>query len=363
MEQSDLIDWIRLTAVENVGPSTFRHLLQRFGSATEALKAVPDLAGRGGKSAVSIPSVEFAEKQLKLAEKHKALILTWDDSEYPSALKVIDTAPPLLYLKGQTRLLFKHSFAIVGSRNASLNAINFTRNISADLGRGGLNIVSGLAIGIDAAAHEGALETGTIAVLGGGLDIAYPKENAALQAQIEEQGLLISEFHFGTAPASHHFPRRNRIIAALSKGVLVVEARRQSGSMITVNYANEFGRDIFAVPGSPADPRAEGPNQLIVDGAYVVRNALDILQNLPQVIDSVDEFNPRDYFPKPGPEVRGFAEMQAKIVGLLSATPIDVDDIIRHTKLSPAYVWGVILELELSGKVERHAGNKVSLKA
>lgn len=363
MSKDELIDWIRLIGSENVGLSTFRYLLRRYGSAGDALKALPEIAKRGGKlSDVVIPEIQFAEDQLRKAEQDNVKILTWDDSEYPTSLKSIDSSPPVLYVKGHYPLLLRSNFAIVGSRNASLNGIKFTQEISSELGNAGLNIASGLALGIDAAAHKGALETGTIAVLGGGIDSVHPKENANLQTLIAEQGLLISEFPFGTVPSAHHFPRRNRIIAALSKGVLVVEARHQSGSMITANYAAEFGRDIFAVPNFPYDPRSEGPNKLIIDGACLVRNADDILSHLSICLDAARAFDPKEYFPNPGPEVRGLAEMKTKILNLLSNTPVDVDDIIRHTELPPAYVWDVLLELELSGQLVRHSGNKVSFK-
>jgi DNA processing protein len=362
MEDRELIDWIRLSGTENVGPATFRNLLKRYGSVRNALDALPEIAGRAGKKELNILPIHVAEEQLELARKLNAKLITWSDPEYPTPLKVIDSSPPILFVKGNISLLLNQCFAIVGSRHASLNGINFTQEISSSLGNFGLSIVSGLALGIDAAAHQGALDTGTIAVLGGGLDIEYPKENAQLQSRIAEQGLLISEFMLGAPPAANHFPRRNRIIAGLSVGVLVVEARHQSGSMITANYANEFGRDVFAVPGFPNDPRSEGPNKLILEGAHLVRNASDILECLSSKIDFLCEFDPKEYFPSPGLEVRGLSEMKSKILELLSTTPIDVDEIIQHTSLPPAYVWDVILGLELSGKIQRHIGNKVSLK-
>lgn len=359
MSQSELIDSIRLIGTENIGPATFRHLLHRYGSASEAINVLPSIAK---EKQINIPSVKFAQEQLQKAEALNAKILTWNDPEYPTYLKAIDSAPPVLYLKGNHTLLFNQGIAIVGSRNASLNGIKFTRDISSDLGAHGLSIVSGLALGIDKAAHQGGLETGTIAVLGGGIDVTYPKENAGLQQLIAEQGLLVSEFAFGTPPTAHHFPRRNRIIAGLSSGVLIVEARLQSGSMITANYASDFGREVFAVPGFPYDPRSEGPNKLIMDGAFLVRNAADILEHLAIEMNRLQAFDPKEYFPKPGPEVRGIAEMKIKIINLISTTPIDIDLLVQHTGLSPAYVWDVILELELSGKINRHSGNKVSLK-
>ncbi len=360
MGQQELVDWIRLIGTENVGPATFRHLLQRYGSASEALKMLPIISK---EKRLNIPSINFAEDQLQKAHEYGVKILTWDDAEYPTYLKAIDSAPPVLYIKGNHKLFYNQSFAIVGSRNASLNGIKFTRDISSDLGASGLNIISGLAQGIDTAAHQGSLDTGTIAVLGGGVDVVYPKENAGLHTLIGEQGLLVSEFPLGIPPTAHHFPRRNRIIAGLSSGVLVVEARHQSGSMITANYANDFGRDIFAVPGFPYDPRSEGPNQLIMNGAYLVRSAADIIDHLSIHLDLVKSFDPKKYFPTPGPEVRGLSEMKSKILDLLSTTPTDIDSIIQHTGLSTSYVWDVILELELSGKLERLAGNKVSLKS
>lgn len=360
MNQQDLVDWIRLIGTENVGPATFRHLLQRYGSAAEALKILPIISK---EKRLTIPNIKFAEDQLQKAHENNVKILTWDSPEYPTYLKAIDSAPPVLYIKGDHKLLYTQSLAIVGSRNASLNGIKFTRDVSSDLGASGLNIISGLAQGIDTAAHQGSLDTGTIAVLGGGVDIVYPKENAGLHNLIGEQGLLVSEFPFGTPPTAHHFPRRNRIIAGLSSGVLVVEARHQSGSMITANYANDFGRDIFAVPGFPYDPRSEGPNQLIMNGAYLVRNASDIIDHLSIHLDLVKSFDPKKYFPTPGPEVRSLSEMKSKVLDLLSTTSTDIDLIIQHTGLSAAYVWDVILELELSGKLERLSGNKVSLKS
>ncbi|MBH1990079.1 MAG: DNA-protecting protein DprA [Alphaproteobacteria bacterium] len=360
MGQQELVDWIRLIGTENVGPVTFRHLVQRYGSASEALKMLPSISK---EKRLTIPSINFAEDQLQKAHEHGIKILTWDDAEYPTYLKAIDSAPPVLYIKGNHKLFYNQNFAIVGSRNASLNGIKFTRDVSSDLGASGLNIVSGLAQGIDTAAHQGSLDTGTIAVLGGGIDVVYPKENAGLHTLIGEQGLLVSEFPFGTPPAAHHFPRRNRIIAGLSSGVLVVEALHQSGSMITANYANDFGRDIFAVPGFPYDPRSEGPNQLIMNGAYLVRSAADIIDHLSIHLDLIKSFDPKKYFPTPGPEVRGLSEMKSKVLDLLSTAPIDIDSIIQHTGLSAAYVWDVMLELELSGKLERLAGNKVSLKS
>lgn len=360
-DHAQLIDWIRLSCTENVGPVTFRYLLKRYGSASRALNALPEIAKRNGKD-LNIPDIKFAQDQINMAEQTKAEILILEDAEYPTYLKAIEAAPPVLYLKGRKELLFGQCLAIVGSRNASLNGMNFTKGLSVELGKAGINIVSGLALGIDTAAHEGALTYGTIAVLGGGLDVSYPKENTKLQVAIGEEGLLISEFPFKTPPIASHFPRRNRIIAGLSIGVAVVEARAQSGSMITAAYANEFGRDVFAVPGFPYDPRSHGPNNLIRDGAILTRDARDILSNLPSHINTVNALDPKDYFPNPGPEVKGLAEMKAKIMDLISTSPVDVDLIIRHTQLSSIYVWDVILELELSGKLERHSGNKVSLK-
>lgn len=360
--EDQLRDWIRLINTENVGPITFKHLVRRYGSPSEALKVLPDISLRGGKKDLKIPSTEFGDAEILRCQHEGGKLITWNDPIYPAQLKYIEQAPPVLYAKGNLDVLLKPIIGVVGSRNASLNGMKFTRDLCQQLGNSGAVIVSGLALGIDTAAHQGSLETGTIAVLGGGIDVVYPQDNKALQAQISEKGCLMSEFPMGTPPAAGNFPRRNRIIAGLSRGVIVVEALRKSGSMITAEYASDYGRDLFAVPGFPYDPRSEGPNQLIVDGAYPVRHAEDVLNNISVSIDCAEEFDPKDYFPEPGPEVRGLAEMREKIMDLLSSTPIEIDEVIRHTHLTPGYVWELLLELELSGKIERHPGNKVSLK-
>lgn len=359
---SELLSVLRLANTENVGPITYRQLLQKFGTAEAALDAIPRIAASGGKKELKIPSQQWAELQLEKASELGVKLVTLEDSEYPTFLKSIEAAPPVLYLKGKLDLLFKPSISMVGSRNASLNGIKFTQELSEDLGSKGYAVVSGLAMGIDAAAHKGALETGTIAVLGCGVDCVYPKENEALQHEIAEQGLLMSEFSLGVAPISHHFPRRNRIIAALTLGCVVVEARANSGSMITARNAADYGRDVFAVPGFPYDPRSEGPNQLLTDGATLVRGVEDILEHITHNPLVVKEFDPKKYFPQPSAITVSMANMKGKVTDLISTAPIDIDSIVQHTQLPVPYVWDVILELEISGKVERLSGNKVVLK-
>lgn len=361
-KNNNLIHVLRLANAENIGAITYRHLVQKFGSAEAALEALPKIAANGGKKELNVPSVDWAKAEIERAHAAGVEIVDIDSSNYPSLLKIIDAALPVLYLKGDRSLLFKKSLAIVGSRNASLNGIKFTKELAGSLGANHYAVVSGLALGIDTAAHLGGLLSGTIAVLGCGVDCVYPKENADLQQTLSEKGLLVSEFAMGVSPLSYHFPRRNRIIAALSLGVIIVEAKVNSGSMITARYAADYGREVFAVPGFPYDPRSEGPNQLIVEGAGLVRTADDILQNITAHPPVIKEFDPKKYFPQPGPLTQAMAEMKEKVTSLISTTPIDIDSIVQHTQLPVPYVWDIILELEISGKVERLSGNKVVLK-
>ncbi len=364
MNTEKLKSWIRLIGTKNLGPVTFRQLIGRYGSALKALEMLPSIYSSLGKPPPLILDDDYAEKQLDLARSFRAKTITWESPEYPTQLKTIDSAPPVLYAIGNLDLLLKDSIAVVGARNASLNGMKFTTELCQSLGEAGVVVVSGLALGIDAAAHKGSLSTGTVAVVGGGLDTVYPQEHKELQDEIGQKGLLLSEFPFGVSPSAHHFPQRNRIISGLSKGVVVVKARHQSGSMITAKYAADFGRDVFAVPGFPYDPRSEGPNYLISDGAIMVRSSKDILNNLLSAGNgfALKEFNPKDFFPEPGPEVKSFHKMRESVMELLSTTPTSIDDVISHTGLSPAYVWDIILELELANKLERHGGNRISLK-
>ena len=284
------------------------------------------------------------------------------EADYPEALREIDSAPPLLTLKGDLTLARREAVAIVGARNASAAGRKFARSLAADLGAAGYLIVSGLARGIDTAAHEASLERGTAAVLANGIDIAYPPENAALQAEIGRIGLLISEMPPGTAPRAELFPRRNRIIAGMSRATVVVEAAMRSGSLITARFANEQGRDVFAVPGSPLDPRCEGTNRLIKDGAGLVMRAQDVidgLQLLPTLRSPGEELLED---PEARSDIGGHApDGHARILTLLAYTPVEVNDLIRESGLPSGLVSAILLELELAGKVTRHGRQMVSL--
>ena len=356
----DRIARLRLIRSDNIGPVTYFQLLARFGSASAALDAIPDLAARGGGRAPKLASRALIERELGQVEKLGARYLFLGQGLYPPLLAELETAPPALIVKGHVSLLEKPAIAVVGARNASAAACRFARQLAQDLGAAGACVVSGLARGIDTAAHDGAMESGTIAVIAGGIDVFYPPENEARQRAIAEQGLLIAEPPPGVEPRARHFPYRNRIIAGLAHGTVVVEAAPKSGSLITARYATEFGRDVMAVPGSPLDPRAQGCNQLIREGAVLIQNADDVLEAIRPF--SIRPFAQRnlDYSAPEAPVDASEAERQA-VLDLLSPTPVAVDEIVRQSGLAPAIVQTILLELELAGRLERHAGGRVSL--
>ncbi|MEO6112962.1 MAG: DNA-processing protein DprA [Sphingomicrobium sp.] len=356
----DLIDRLRLIRTPGIGPIAFRQLLLRFGSATAALDAIPDLARRGGGMAPKIAARGAAEQEIAAVEKLGASFLSVGQGLYPRALAELENAPPLVTAMGRLNLLEQPMVAIVGARNASAAACRFARGLAHDLGREGVTIVSGLARGIDSAAHDGSLETGTIAVIAGGIDVAYPPENEARQKEIAERGLLIAEMSPGTEPRARHFPYRNRIIAGLAVGTVVVEAAPRSGSLITARLAGEAGREVMAVPGSPLDPRAQGCNQLIRDGATLIQNAADVLEAIRPMASRVA--SARDRFDAP-PETSLDAEpdLRDRIEQLLGPSPVPVDEIVRQSGAAPGAVQLVLLELDLAGRLDRHAGGKVSL--
>jgi len=356
----DQVARLRLIRSDNIGPITYFQLLARFGSAAAALDAIPDLAARGGGRAPKLAPRALVEREVARVEALGARHLFLGQGLYPPLLAELESAPPALIVKGHLSLLEKPAIAMVGARNASAAACRFARQLAQDLGAAGTVVVSGLARGIDTAAHEGSLRTGTIAVIAGGIDVFYPPENEARQLAIAEQGLLIAEQPPGVEPRARHFPYRNRIIAGLAHGTVVMEAAPKSGSLITARYASESGRDVMAVPGSPLDPRAQGCNQLIREGATLVQNAEDVLEAIRPL-----DFNPfrqpsRDYTAPAPPADADQAERQT-IVDLLSITPVSVDEIIRQSTIAPAIVQTVLLELELAGRLERHAGGKASL--
>ena len=358
------LSWLRLIRTPNVGPATFRDLINRFGSAENAIEMLPELTLNGGAArAVRIPSPSEAEAEFDVAERHGARFVAVGEADYPPLLSRIDGPPPLIAVKGGASVFDLPSISIVGARNASLAGIRIAQAMARDLGAQRNTIVSGLARGIDTAAHRGSLETGTIAVLAGGLDMPYPPENIPLIDEIlEAGGAVISEMPFGWEPRARDFPRRNRLIAGLSYGLVVVEAALRSGSLISARLAAEMGRLVFAVPGSPLDPRAAGTNNLLKDGAILATDALDVSSQLAPIISrglpdrgSFDE--PPDFSTTPPP---GDSDRD-RVMEALGPVPTPVDDIIRHTGLHPAQIFMILLELDLAGRLERHPGGNVSL--
>ena len=361
-------DWLQLIQSENVGPATFRKLLNRFGGARAALDALPELSRRGGlRRAIRIYPQEAANRDLENARRIGARFVALGEPDYPALLKHADTAPPLLCARGQLAGSERLCLSIVGARNASALGRKFTRQIAVDLGRAGFTIVSGLARGIDTAAHQAACPTGTVAVLAGGIDIIYPPENEGLYGQIlADGGAIVTEMTPGTVPQAKHFPRRNRIISGMSFGTIVVEAAKRSGSLITARLAGEQGREVFAVPGSPLDPRAQGTNGLIRQGAVLTERAEDVLDVIGPMLQrddplglTMDDPEADDAAIVPISEVPDTARQQ--ILALLGPAPTEIDDLIRESGQAPASVFLVLLELELAGRLQRHSGSLVSL--
>ena len=345
-------------------------MLRRFGSARAALDALPLLARRGER-AKTITAVTRVDAEAELAELHRAgaRLVCWGEPGYPGALAAIEDAPPILTVLGEAQLLQQPMIAVVGARNASANGRRFARDLAAELGRSGLVVISGLARGIDGAAHLGGLETGSIAVLAGGADVVYPPENRGLYDALVRQGAVVAELPLGTEPQARHFPRRNRIISGMALGVVVVEAAARSGSLITARLALEQGREVFAVPGSPLDPRARGCNDLLRHGATLTENAADVLSQLGPQLRGAEPLRPNrpvampvalqlpsQSTAHPVSEEAG----QELILGRLGPTPVAVDELVRQCQMSAAAVATLLLELELAGRVERHPGNLVS---
>ena len=352
------LDWLRLIRSENVGPRTFRSLLNHCGSARAALEVLPELARRGGAAGPTrLCTREAAERELAAAEKLGVSLVALGEPNYPDRLRMIDDAPPLLALRGRSAVLDRPMVAVVGSRNASAAGAKFAERLAHELGEAGFVVVSGLARGIDAAAHRASLASGTVAVLAGGHDHVYPPEHVGLLDAILENGAAIGEMPMRWEPRAHDFPRRNRLISGLSLGVVVVEAARRSGSLI---MALEQGREVFAVPGSPLDPRAEGTNGLLKQGATLVTEAEDVLAVLHPILGQASELQARE--PEEPPPLAAPANPEReRIVALLGPTPVGIDDLVRLSGLSPAVVRTVLLELEIAGRLERHGGSLVSL--
>ena len=352
---------LRLIRSENVGPITFRELMKYFASAAEALEALPSLSKRGGRK-IKVCSKSKAEEEIAQAEAGSARHLHMGEAGYPAALAAAEDAPPVLLVIGHAHLLDKPMVGIVGARNASTNGRRLAREIAAGVAAGGIVVASGMARGIDAAAHEGALDGGTVAVLAGGPDVVYPKENQALYESLVERGAVIAESPPGLTPQARHFPRRNRIISGLSLGVVVVEAAQRSGSLITARLANEQGREVMTVPGSPLDPRCRGTNDLIRKGATMVESAEDVLSVVKAMRGGALAEPSGGGFE--GAEVGGESvpdDIRDRIIEALGPTPSPVDAIIRDLSLPPAIVLTVLLELELAGKLERQPGNMAAL--
>lgn len=361
-EAADLVDRLRLIRTPGIGPVAYRQLLLRFGRAEVALAAIPQLARRGGGKVPAIFPKDKAERELASVERLGARYLVHGQGLYPKLLSALDDAPPLLTVKGDLTLLDRPMVAIVGARNASAAACRFARGLAHDLGAEGITVVSGLARGIDSAAHHGSVDNGTIAVIAGGLDIYYPPENQALQDDIGERGLLVAEMPPTTEPRARHFPYRNRIIAGMAAGTVVVEAAPQSGSLITARLAADAGREVMAVPGSPLDPRAQGCNRLIRDGATLIQSASDVIEAISNLNGKVA--SPSRPFESPPPEhsVEADQDIRVRIEELLGPSPVPVDEIVRLSGGEPGAVQLVLLEMDLAGRLDRHAGNKVSLQ-
>ena len=397
------VDWLRLSRTEGVGPRTFRTLINRYGGAGEALEALPSLLVRNGRIG-RVTTVAEAEDEIALAQRFGVRFVGLGEPEYPRLLRMIDSAPPMIGLRGNSAVFERPGIAIVGSRNASGTGLKMAEMLAADLGRSNCVVISGLARGIDSHAHHASLETGTVAVLAGGHDKIYPSENQDLLNRILETGAAISEMPMGWEPRGRDFPRRNRIISGLSLGVIIVEAAIRSGSLITARFATEQGRDVFAVPGSPLDPRAEGTNDLIREGATLIGSAEHVITALAPILGRDDwppqaqeDASPSDDAPlwdELDLDQRGFGESRTaitplqqnrpvasddegngpyrvyaeqtprqKLHELMGPSPLPIDDLVRLSGQSASMVQTLLLELELDGLIERHGGGLVSAVA
>jgi len=357
------IDKLRLIRSANVGPVSYRQLIARFGTATKALAALPDLALRGGARAPQIATLSDISREIGQTTALGGQYLFLDESPYPALLADTESAPPALIVRGDLSVLERPAVALVGARNASAAAIRFARGLAYDLGRAGFVVVSGLARGIDTAAHVGSIDSGTIGVIASGINIAFPPENAALQEEIATRGLVIAEQPPGREPLARHFPSRNRIIAGLCAGTVVVEAAPKSGSLITARLANEAGREVMAVPGSPLDPRAQGCNLLIREGATLVQTAADVIELIAPWgrNEGTRVRAPSDAYRGAPPLIDADDASRKRVSDLLGPVPVPTDELMRQTGLVPAIVQTVLLELELAGRLVRHAGGRVSL--
>jgi DNA processing protein len=400
LSEDQLVDWLRLIRSENIGPRTFRELINRYGGARAALEALPDLARKTLRGrTIRIAARDDVLREIDAATSLGARFVTTADSDYPPLLRDIHDAPPVLSIRGDAGVGRRDGVALVGSRNASAAGLAFAERLARSLGRADYVVVSGLARGVDAAVHRASLETGTIAVLAGGQARPYPAEHERLVADIAAQGLLVSEMPVEWEPRGRDFPRRNRLISGLSRATVVVEAARRSGSLITARFANEQGREVFAVPGSPLDPRAEGTNDLLRQGATICARPEDVVEALAAggpvtpgalldeerigeevgpLFDELDLFSPQGNFAFEEPRARAAdyeppepvappsrapppADARDIVLSLLGPAPVPVDDLIRMAGLPARDVHGALMELDLDGRLERHGANAVSL--
>lgn len=350
-------DWLRLARTENVGPVAFAQLLARYGEASIALAALPDLARRGGRiSPLGVPSLDDVQREMQAGEALGARLLCACEADYPAALAAVDPPPPVLWARGEIALLHRPAVAIVGARIASAGGQRFARGLAADLGAAGYVVTSGMARGVDGAAHEGALATGTVAVLGGGVDDIYPHDHRDLYDRLAAQGCVVSESAPGRTATARDFPRRNRIISGLSRAVVVVEAELRSGSLITARLAAEQGREVLAVPGSPLDPRARGPNDLIRQGAALCEGAEDVLRALAG-LGGLRE--PERAFAPPPAADGEIDAVREKVAALLSPAPVSRDELVRAAGAPTQIVMAALTELALAGRAELSPGGLV----
>lgn len=370
LTKEEKIARLRILRSEAVGATTFWHMIQLYGSAAQSLQSIPELAGTSERSSkkVHLKSEDEVLSELMNLKKMGARMVFLEDELYPPLLRNIPDPPPVLTFFGNREVVQqfykKYMVAVVGSRNSSIHAKKFCSNLVDDLAKKDGIIVSGLARGIDTSAHEGSLETGTIAVLAGGIDVIYPKENAKLYEKIVKKGGIFTETPYGVSPQAQLFPRRNRIIAGMTYGTIVVEAAASSGSLITAKFALEYSREIFAVPGFPLDPRSFGCNSLIKQGAILIQNAQDVIDEIEKhkIIPQQSLFEERSCYTTPvSLKKTNTEQIQKSILSLLSLTPITIEELISSIKIPPREILTVLLELELGGKIARIHGQRVCL--
>ncbi|MEO1579799.1 MAG: DNA-processing protein DprA [Pseudomonadota bacterium] len=357
LTEEEKLSWLRLLRSRRVGPSTFYRLMAEHGSVATALEALPEVAKSAGVAEYTLCTPDYALGEVRAGRRAGATLIAYGEDTYPTALRDIADPPPLVWVRGDPALFTRPMIAMVGARNASSLGTRMARKVAADLGAEGFVVVSGLARGIDTAAHLGSVETGTVAVMAGGVDVIYPAENAALAQEIGEKGALLSDQPIHVQPQARHFPARNRLISGLAQAVVVVEAAARSGSLITARNALDQGRDVLAVPGHPFDARASGCNMLIRDGAAMVRGAGDVIEALAQPVRPVEAAEPAA---QPARSLADTAGLHREILSRLGPTPMAEDQLIRDLEAAPATVAPVLVALELDGKIRRAAGGMVA---